>query len=87
MQYTLNLSPPSKNVQSCDRGEHLKFLEYTVVRASLACCVLIKQYVISGDGSFYPSTQRHYRRLIYYYIVLLHVLVVRPSSERKYINN
>jgi hypothetical protein len=30
---------------------------------------------------FYPSTQRHYRRLIYYlYIIMLHVSVVRPSS-------
>jgi hypothetical protein len=37
---------------------------------------------------FYPSTQRHYRRLIYYlYILLLHVSVVRPSSGRKYINS
>jgi hypothetical protein len=37
---------------------------------------------ISGDVSFYLSTQRHYRRLIYYYIILLHVSVVRPSSGR-----
>jgi hypothetical protein len=36
----------------------------------------------SGDGGFYPSTQRHYRRLIYYYIILLHVSVVRPSSGK-----
>jgi hypothetical protein len=41
----------------------------------------------SGDGSFYPFTQRHYRRLIYYHIILLHVSVVRPSSGRKYINS
>jgi hypothetical protein len=27
--------------------------------------------VRSGDGGFYPSTQRHYHRLIYYYIILL----------------
>jgi hypothetical protein len=40
--------------------------------------------VRSGDGFFYPSTQRHYRRLIY---ILLHVSVVRPSSSRKYINS
>jgi hypothetical protein len=33
----------------------------------------------SGDGSFYPSTQRQYRRLIYYYIILLHVSVVFRS--------
>jgi hypothetical protein len=36
-------------------------------------------------GFFYPSTQRRYRRLIYYYIILLHVWVVRPSSGSKYI--
>jgi hypothetical protein len=42
--------------------------------------------VRSDDGGFYiPSTQRHYRRLIYYYIIFLHVSVVRPSSSRKYI--
>jgi hypothetical protein len=30
-------------------------------------------------GFFYPSTQRHYCRLIYYlYIIWLHVSVVRP---------
>jgi hypothetical protein len=40
-------------------------------------------------GGFYPSTQRHYRSLIYYYkyIILLHVSVVRPSSGREYINS
>jgi hypothetical protein len=43
--------------------------------------------VRSGDGVFHPSMQHHYRRLIYYlYIILLHVLVVGPSSGRKYIN-
>jgi hypothetical protein len=36
----------------------------------------------SGDGSFYPSMQHHYCRLIYYYIILLHVSVVRPSSGK-----
>jgi hypothetical protein len=41
----------------------------------------------SGDGDFHLSTQRHYRRLIYYYIILLHISVVRPSSARKYINS
>jgi hypothetical protein len=37
-----------------------------------------------GDGVFYPSTQRHYRRLILLLIlfILLHVSVVRPSSGR-----
>jgi hypothetical protein len=43
--------------------------------------------LLSGDGGFYPSAQRHYRRLIYYYIILLHVSVVRPSSGRTYINS
>jgi hypothetical protein len=38
-------------------------------------------------GVAYPSTQRHYRRLILLVIllILLHVSVVRPSSGRKYI--
>jgi hypothetical protein len=37
--------------------------------------------VRSGDGFFYPSTQRHYRRLILL-LILLHISVVRPSSSR-----
>jgi hypothetical protein len=41
-----------------------------------------KKNLTSLDGSFYPSTQRQYRRLIYYYIILLHVSVVRPSSGK-----
>jgi hypothetical protein len=36
----------------------------------------------SGDGSLYPSTQRQYRRLIYYDNTLLHVSVVRPLSGK-----
>jgi hypothetical protein len=40
-----------------------------------------------GDRSFCPSMQRHYRRLIYCYIILLHVSVIRPSSGREYINS
>jgi hypothetical protein len=35
----------------------------------------------SGEGFFYPSTQRHYHRLILL-LILLHVSVVRPSSGR-----
>jgi hypothetical protein len=34
-----------------------------------------------GDGGFIPSTQRYYRRL-FYYLILLHVSVVRLSSSR-----
>jgi hypothetical protein len=40
--------------------------------------------VRTGDGVFYPSTQRDYRRLILL-LILLDVSVVRPSSGRKYI--
>jgi hypothetical protein len=32
-------------------------------------------------GFLYPSTQRHYRRIILL-LKLLHVLIVRPSSDR-----
>jgi hypothetical protein len=40
--------------------------------------------VRSGEGGFYPSTQRHYLRLILILIllILLHVSVVRPSSSK-----
>jgi hypothetical protein len=51
----------------------------------LACvfvCLGVSILVRPGDGFFIPSTQRHYRRLIYYYIILLHVSVIRPSSSR-----
>jgi hypothetical protein len=34
---------------------------------------------------FYPSTQRRYRRLIYYLYYIATFSVVRPSSGRKYI--
>jgi hypothetical protein len=37
--------------------------------------------ILLGDGGFYPSTQRHYRRLVLL-LILLHVPVVRPSSGR-----
>jgi hypothetical protein len=61
---------------------HLRLSSYLI----LGVCIPLRVCVRSGDGSFYRSTQRHYRRLIYYYIILLHVSVVRPSSSRKYIN-
>jgi hypothetical protein len=37
--------------------------------------------VISYDVGFNPSTQRHYRRLIYEYYLYIHVSAVRPSSS------
>jgi hypothetical protein len=44
-------------------------------------CLHLVACVRSGDGGFYPSTQRHYRRLILL-LILLHVSVVRPYSGR-----
>jgi hypothetical protein len=49
--------------------------------ASVTKAFTLKGIQTIGDGGFYSSTQRHYRRLIYYvYIILLHVSVIRPSS-------
>jgi hypothetical protein len=39
-------------------------------------CLHPVAFVKSGDGGFYPSTQRHYLRLILL-LILLHVSVVR----------
>jgi hypothetical protein len=50
----------------------------TLLRATHLSIKLLKS---SGDGVFYPSTQRQYRRLILL-LILLHISVVRPSSGR-----
>jgi hypothetical protein len=44
----------------------------------------VKSYQVTGV--LYPSTQRHYCGLILL-LILLHVSVVRPSSNRKYISS
>jgi hypothetical protein len=51
----------------------------------LGVCILLR--VCEIKMRVFPSTQRYYSRFYYLLLTnLLHVLVVRPSSERKYIS-
>jgi hypothetical protein len=45
------------------------------------------QSIELGDGSFYPSTQLQYRRLLYYYILYCYMFRSYDHHQGKYIND
>jgi hypothetical protein len=61
-------------------------VNYILINIFNLRCLRPVACVRSGDGGFlYPSTQRHYPKIILL-LILLSVSVVRPSSSRNVVN-
>jgi hypothetical protein len=54
---------------------------------NLGMNLCIRQERWSGDGGFYPSMQRHYRRLIYYLYYIATCFGPMTIIRKKYINS